>query len=330
MEQLIEELDQVQPQVLIEAIIMDVSLTDDQQFGINILQNRTDIGNNIDVAGGVNNSGGNFFSSFGGTNSLSTAISTMAGGFSYYGLFGNAWETVVRAVETENFATVLSRPQILTTHAEPARLFVGETLPFPSSSGADFSGISRVAISQVDIGITLDILPLINPDGLVILEIEQTIESFRGFETFGELRAPRTTRREASSKIAVNNGQTIILGGLISNTKDDVDTGTPFLRKVPLLKYFFKQNSKTSRRSELILMLRPIVLHTPELAEAQTDKAKLNLPGVRRAELEVQRESEAWQKKADDEAQRYADEDAKKAKKKGRRPIDLFELINGK
>ncbi|MGB0582446.1 MAG: secretin N-terminal domain-containing protein, partial [Limisphaerales bacterium] len=107
-EELIEELDQVQPQVLIEAIIMDVSLTDDQQFGINILQNRTAIGNNNAVAGGVNNGAGNFFSSFSGTNSLSTAISTLAGGFSYYGLFGRNWETVIRAVETENFATVLS------------------------------------------------------------------------------------------------------------------------------------------------------------------------------------------------------------------------------
>ena len=328
-EKLIEELDKVQPQVLIEAVIMDVSLTDNQQFGVNILQNRTPLGNGVATAGGVNNNAGGFFNAFGGTNTFSSAISTLAGGFSYYGIFGQRFETVVRAVETENFATVLSRPQILTTHAEPARLFVGETLPFPSSSGADFSGISRVAISQVDIGITLDILPLINPDGLVILEIEQTTESFRGFEEFGELRAPRTTRREASSKIAVNNGQTIILGGLINNTKDNIDTGVPILRKVPVLKHLFKQNTKNNARSELILMLRPIVLETPEIAEARTEEARQMLPGVRRAEMSVGREDQLWQKKADEEAKRYAEEDAKKAKKKGKweLPIDLFDLI---
>ena len=292
---MVEELDVVQPQVLIEAIIMDVSLTDNREFGINILQQETKLGANIRTAGGVNNGGGGFMSQFGAaTNSLGNAIGSLAGGFPYYGLLGRNWETAIRAVETDSFGAVLSRPQILTTHAEPAELFIGESLPFPSSSGADFTGVSRVSIDQVDIGITLRILPLINPDGLVILEVDQEIESFRGFESFGELRAPRTTRRSASAKIAVNNGETIILGGLISNTKDETDTGTPFLRKVPLLKYFFKQNSKNNLRSELILMLRPVVLETPEIAQASTEAQKMRLPGVRRAEMEQKFDDEKW------------------------------------
>lgn len=324
--EMIKELDVVQPQVLIEAIIMDVSLTDNREFGINILQQQTKLGGNITTAGGVNNGGGGFLSQFGNnTNSLGNAIGSLAGGFSYYGLLGSNWETVVRAVETDSFGTVLSRPQILTTHAEPAELFIGETLPFPSSSGADFTGVSRVSIQQVDIGISLSILPLINPDGLVILEVDQEIESFRGFETFGELRAPRTTRRTASAKIAVNTGETIILGGLISNTKDETDTGTPFLRKIPLLKYFFKQNSKNNLRSELILMLRPTVLATPEIAQASTEAAKLRLPGVRRAELAEKLDDKVWMEKADEAEMKMIEKSNRPKKDRWSLPIDLFD-----
>ncbi len=324
---MVEELDVVQPQVLIEAIIMDVSLTDNREFGINILQQETKLGANIRTAGGVNNGGGGFMSQFGAaTNSLGNAIGSLAGGFSYYGLLGRNWETAIRAVETDSFGTVLSRPQILTTHAEPAELFIGESLPFPSSSGADFTGVSRVSIDQVDIGITLRILPLINPDGLVILEVDQEIESFRGFESFGELRAPRTTRRSASAKIAVNNGETIILGGLISNTKDETDTGTPFLRKVPLLKYFFKQNSKNNLRSELILMLRPVVLETPEIAQASTEAQKMRLPGVRRAEMEQKFDDEKWLRITDEKEMKLKGKSKRPSERKSRLPIDLFDL----
>lgn len=324
--QMVKELDVVQPQVLIEAIIMDVSLTDNREFGINILQQQTKLGGNITTAGGVNNGGGGFLSQFGNnTNSLGNAIGSLAGGFSYYGLLGRNWETVIRAIETDSFGTVLSRPQILTTHAEPAELFIGETLPFPSSSGADFTGVSRVSIQQVDIGISLSILPLINPDGLVILEVDQEIESFRGFETFGELRAPRTTRRTASAKIAVNSGETIILGGLISNTRDETDTGTPFLRKIPLLKYFFKQNSKNNLRSELILMLRPVVLATPEIAQASTEAAKMRLPGVRRAELLEKLDDKNWMQKADDAEMQMIEKSNRPKKDRWSLPIDLFD-----
>jgi len=324
---MVKELDVVQPQVLIEAIIMDVSLTDNREFGINILQQQTKVGGNITTAGGVNNGGGGFLSQFGSTtNSLGNAIGSLAGGFSYYGLLGQKWETVVRAMETDSFGTVLSRPQILTTHAEPAELFIGETLPFPSSSGADFTGVSRVSIQQVDIGISLSILPLINPDGLVILEVDQEIESFRGFETFGELRAPRTTRRTASAKIAVNTGETIILGGLISTTRDETDTGTPFLRKIPLLKYFFKQNSKNDLRSELILMLRPTVLATPEIAQASTEAAKLRLPGVRRAELQEKINDEIRLRKADEDEMKMIENSKRTKKDRWKLPIDLFDV----
>jgi len=326
--QLIAELDQVQPQVLIEAIIMDVSLTDNYQFGINLLQKFTDQGKGARGGGGVDNSAGSFFSNFGSTtNSLVNAISTLGGGFSYYGLLGRNWEAVIRAVETDTFATVLSRPQILTTHAEPANLFVGENVPYPASSGLDFSGNLRTTIQSVDVGITLDILPLINPDGLVILEIEQSVDSVREFKPIGDLEAPVTTKRTASSKIAVNSGETVILGGMITNNKSRDDTGTPFLRKIPVLGNLFKRNRKDSNRSELIIMLRPTVLATPELVEESTRLARQKLPGVRRAEMEIEQEDAAWLKRIQADEKKLME----KARKTGEKskwdlPIDMFDL----
>lgn len=327
---LIAELDQVQPQVLIEAIIMDVSLTDNYQFGINLLQKFTDQGNGARGGGGANNNAGSFFSNFGSTtNSLVNAISSLGGGFSYYGLLGRNWEGVIRAVETDTFATVLSRPQILTTHAEPANLFVGENVPYPASSGLDFSGNLRTTIQSVDVGITLDILPLINPDGLVILEIEQSVDSVREFKPIGDLEAPVTTKRTASSKIAVNTGETIILGGMITNNKSRDDTGTPFLRKIPVLGNLFKRNRKDSNRSELIIMLRPTVLATPELVEESTRLARQNLPGVRRAEMEIEQEDKAWLERIKNDEKKLLEKTAN-PKKKSRwdLPIDMFDVIN--
>ena len=309
MRELIEKLDIVQPQVLIEAVIMDISLTDNLNWGVNIFHQSTKGGSAF--GGGIDNNVGVLAG-----NAVSNLVSTGAG-FSYYGLFGQTWDAAIDAFEQSQFATILQRPRILTTHAETATLFVGEERPFPSTQ-----------VDRIPIGVELEVTPLINPDGLVVLEVYQSIQSFRGEVIFGEgqtqIRAPITTRREARAKVAVKDGDMVILGGMIQTDKNDDKSGVPILGKIPLLGALFRRHNKTDQRSELIVMLRPTVLATPELAAAETAEVRLRLPGVRKAERQMVAEEEARLKAVEREEMELLD-NASKAK--GKLPIDLFETL---
>jgi general secretion pathway protein D len=166
-----------------------------------------------------------------------------------------------------------------------ANLFVGETRPYPtgSSYGGTLGGFS--SIQQLQIGITLSVLPLINADGLVVMDIRQRIQNVGEnvtIENIGEV--PTTVDREANAKVAVRDRETIMLGGFISSDRSKSKNGVPFLQNIPLLGFFFRGQSDQDIRRELIVLIRPTVLPTPsEAAEmAQSEKAKL--PGIMEAE----------------------------------------------
>jgi len=125
------------------------------------------------------------------------------------------------------------------------------------------------------------------------MEIAQTISELEGFVDMGGgqadgagMKAPQTTEREASSTISVKDGDTILLGGFIRSAKTDTESGVPFLKDVPLLGNLFKNNSKTNKRSELLVLIRPTILDTPEEAALMSQKERMRLPGVREAEAE--------------------------------------------
>ncbi len=103
-------------------------------------------------------------------------------------------------------------------------------------------------------------------------------------------QVPNTTRKEAAAKVAVRDHDTIILGGLIDTSKSRSGTGVPFLMDVPLLGYLFRSTSTSEKRTELIVLIRPTVLPTPEVASLTARAEKYNMPGVRAWEQEMQEE----------------------------------------
>ena len=145
----------------------------------------------------------------------------------------------------------------------------------------------------LDVGITLDVTPYITPDDLVVMEIGQTISELVGFVDIGGgqaegggNKAPQTVEREANSTISVKDGDTILLGGYIRSAKNNTESGVPFLKDIPVLGNLFKNNSKQNKRSELLVLIRPTILKTPEEAAIMSNKERLRLPGVREAEAE--------------------------------------------
>ena len=301
---IVAKLDVVLAQVLIEAVIIEVTLNNSRDVGVSYLEGQPHgVGNYFKGIGAINNGNvlsGNNFGNF--VSGATNAASSLPGGFSYLGTFGQDLDVTLTAVASDSRAKILQRPRIQTSHNEPASLFVGESRPYPSGSyygGGSFGGYS--SIQAVNIGVTLEVTPLINPDGLVVMEIHQTIESASGSVNIANIGdVPITSRKEASAKVSVRDHDTIILGGLIETTKSKSNSGVPFLKDIPLLGYLFRSSSDKEDRNELIVMIRPTVLPTPEVAAMTAKAEKEKMPGVRRAEEEIGAEEakrlKQWQK----------------------------------
>ena len=296
---IIKKLDVVLAQVLIEAIALEVSLDDSRNLGISYLQRNPSQGGNYFTGTGAINNGS--FANFGNFASTATnAAGALPSGFSYLARFGNDFDATVAAAASDSRINVLSRPTIQTSHAVPATIKIGDTVPYVT--GTYFGGINGAASSQYQqtfVGINLNVTPLINPDGLVVMDISTDIEQLGNPTTIDGNPVPTTTERSAQAKVSVKDRDTIILGGFITSTKSDSKSGVPILKDIPLLGYLFRSTSASNKRVELIILIRPTVLPTPEAAALVATSERNKLPGVKAAEAEYRRDALRRQKEAD-------------------------------
>lgn len=306
---IISQLDVVLAQVLIEAVILDVTLADNFNFGVSAGQQPKSFTPSVTGGGVVNNGNGSvnsglsFLQSFissNGTNTTSGFPST--DGLTYFGKLGPTWDVAVSALAGNNNVKVLARPSIQTSHAVPANIFVGETRPYITGTYYDgYNSGSRSQYQQSQIGISLDVTPLINPDGLVVMDIQQQVQQVGGSVTIDGNDVPITQDQNASSKVAVRNGETIVMGGFIQNQKSENKSGVPYLQDIPLLGGLFRTTKNTSSRRELLVLIRPTVLPTPEAAALQTSVERDRLPIVKQTEAEFQADNAKLLKKVNKE-----------------------------
>ncbi|MBI3875171.1 MAG: hypothetical protein HY300_04270 [Verrucomicrobia bacterium] len=283
-EKLINELDKVQKQVLIEALILEVTLDTGRQVGISAAQNPKSFANGYSGRGGIRTD------TIFGSSLTNASNSSLPQGFSYFANLGPTWEVAIQAAATDSTVNVLSRPRIQTSHGEVATLFVGDTVPYINSTYANLGGTPTSSYQQKDIGIQLSVQPLINEDGLVVMDIVQNVEQLGPSQKIDNNDVPTTTKRNAQARVAVKDGETIILGGFISTQKSKSTSGVPGLKDIPYLGYLFKSTKDTSKRVELIVLIRPTVLPTPEVAAVTATQERGKLTGVERAVKEIQEE----------------------------------------
>lgn len=297
--EIIAKLDIVLAQVLIKCVIIEVTLNNSSTLSLSYLQHPQTLGTftGVGTAGGGQFLNPGSFASAAGSN----VVSGLGGGLNYLGSFNNDLDVTLTALASRSDAKILQCPEIQTSHNEPAQLFVGESRPYPSGSyygGGAFGGYS--SIQAVNIGVTLEVTPLINPDGLVVMDIHATIESANGSVTIANVGdVPVTSRKEAAAKVSVRDRDTIVLGGLIETSKNKNNSGVPLLKDIPILGVLFRSSSDTEVRNELIVLLRPTVLPTPEVAALTAKAEKNKLPGIKRAEKEIEREENLRLKKVD-------------------------------
>ncbi len=195
---------------------------------------------------------------------------------------------------------MLSRPRIQTSHAVPATIRIGDTVPYVT--GTFFGGINGTANSQYQqtfVGINLQVTPLINPDGLVVMDIDQDVQQLGTPTVIDGNQVPTTTERYAHAEVSVKDRDTIILGGFISSTKSKANSGVPFLKDIPVLGYLFRSSTDETKRVELIVLIHPTVLPTPEAAALVANRERDRLPGVKAAEAEYQKDEARRLKEAD-------------------------------
>jgi general secretion pathway protein D len=310
---IINKLDVVLPQVLIEALILEVNIGSGQQLGVSMGQNQQQNGKLTTV--GASQNGGfldpkNITGSFLGAVGTNAAAGTAPSGFSYFGSYGKDFDFAVTAAANDSRINVLSRPRIQTSTAQSATIFVGEQRPFITGSYfSDFSGAgSRSQYALQDIGISLTVQPIVNQEGLVTMTIAQDISQVGGTTKIDNNDVPITITRTANAYVSVHDRDTIILGGFISTTKSKSSSGVPFLKDIPGLGMLFRSTSENINRVELVVLIRPTVLPTPEAAALTAAGEQDRLPSIQRA----RREEEEFNQRQMERARRDAEKDIRK------------------
>jgi general secretion pathway protein D len=324
---IIDKLDVVLQQVLIDAIIMEVDLGTMQNTEVSYLSQRQG-GSSFTGAGGLQNlqnassflTGSSSSTSSNGSGGLSSVagstLSSLPSGFSYFAKFGDDLNVVMEAAASDSHSIILSRPRIQTSHAVPADMFIGKTVPYITGSyNYGYSSGPSSQYSQLEVGIHLQILPLINPDGLVVMDIQVDVEGIIGETPINGTDVPITSKQQAGAKVAVRDGETIMLGGFIQDNPSTTDAGIPGLMNIPWLGNLFKGKVTSTSRQELVMLLRPTVLATPEIAADVARKERDKLSGVKQGELQLRQEEEDRYKKIDAQLLKDAEKRAKDAKK---------------
>ncbi len=187
---------------------------------------------------------------------------------------------VIRALATEADVSILSQPHVVALNNEEARILVGSQVPFTQSTRTGLDVVVDQTVQYRDVGIQLTIIPTINDDGYVTFRILQEVSALTAQAVEAALGAQVISTREAETSALVRNGQTVIIGGLIDQSDEVVESGIPFLMDIPLLGYLFKSKTTQRVRTELAIFVTPYVILTDEDAEAVYQRARARLEGA--------------------------------------------------
>ncbi len=281
---MIRQLDRPVPQVLIKVLVAEVTLNRNTAIGteFSILDQRTrlvptgqvtgSVAPNGSVSGAtgtanVTNYGTSGGSAFGIANALTSAAANGSPGGLAIGLVENNLTATLQALAQKNKLDVLSRPYILTSDNQEATMMVGQEVPIITNSTITTQGTVVNTPSYQQVGIILDVTPQINPDGIVTLSVAPQVSqlaSGAGVTVSPGVTAPIFDIRQAQSRVAVKNGQTIVIGGLMQDQKTQTISKIPLLGDIPYigpLLFSYTQNAKT--KTELLIFLTPHVIPQP-------------------------------------------------------------------
>jgi len=277
LEEIIKGMDLMLSQVLVEAVIVEVTLDDSIQTGVDWVQRALVAYDDTGPAGTLQPKVA--FAGAGGGGTLEAenplvkttpgSLGGLGSGLTYYlTMFDLNIDMVFKAVASDSRTRILSSPVILTQDNKDATIEVTQDQYFfkgqvpVQNTGGTVQYVEDVERQKV--GIKLAVTPRINEKRFVVMEIEQTVEDVTGSQRIGDTDWPVVTSRKINADVAVRSGETIVLGGLVKNTDTKSKSGIPFLADIPLLGLPFRSNSKSKKNQEVIVFITPYVLDTPE------------------------------------------------------------------
>lgn len=267
---MIDRLDQRPIQVYLATVIGEMTLSDDIEFGVEILQrfNSTNP-DTAGVAGGLFTRRTDILNNFADLSTMQTTTPFgPASGLNLYGHLNQSLDVVMTALESTNRFKVLSRPVVYTQNGKRAEITSGQEVPVPVQSLTDTNNINAVqtSIDFKEVVLKLEVLPTINEDGEVLLDIVQINDRVIGNTTVGNNQVPIIGKQELNTTVAVANRSTIVLGGLISETHNITEQGVPFVKNIPIVGHGFKSTTDEKIRSELMIFIQPVVVHSDQEA----------------------------------------------------------------
>jgi general secretion pathway protein D len=299
--QVVSNLDRPKPQVLIKVVFLEVAHNDSLDIGVEGAYKKG-FGDSF-VTGMVTNFGVNngtivptsitpvtSSSSFLGSNIFGLTPLVPGSSAGLYQLFAQDYQVTLKAIAQAGKARVLSRPSIVARNNQPATITVGQSVPLVTNVRFDNFGNAINSVTYQSVGIILRVTPFITSDGLVemilspetselVADRSQWVPISSGVG--GTVSAPLINSRSADTVVVTPDGQTVIIGGLMENSKADTVTKIPLLGDIPVLGFLFRHTVKSTIKTELMIFLTPHIIQAPsEMASlsanerARSDAAK--------------------------------------------------------
>lgn len=263
-ESALRDLDSAPLQVLLEAAIAEVTLTDNLQYGVQYFYQPGSKQEAVLSTG------------------LTDTIAATLPGFAYTFTRGSNIKVILDALSSVTHVEVVSSPEILVLNNHSATLQVGDQVPIVTQQAISTLTAGAPLVNNVqyhDTGVILKVTPRVNRGGMVMMDISQEVSSVAQTTT-SSIDSPTINERKIESTVAVHDSETVALGGLIMDNTTVAKNGIPVLQSIPVLGNLFTDTQKSKTRTELMVLITPHVLDSIEKARSVTDELKRKLPAI--------------------------------------------------
>ncbi len=261
----VKKLDVVPRQVLIEMTIAEVTLTDEYQYGLEwYFSSRGHQGGQLDTG--------------------AAGIAQLAPGFSYaWKDSAGAIRAVLNSLATNSKLNIISSPHVMVSDNQVAKIQVGDRVPTVSQTQSLATTTTTTgvisSVQYIDTGVMLAVRPHINAGGQVTMEVSQEVSNATKTTTSG-IDSPTISKRTAQSTVTIQSGETMVLGGLIKEEKNDGSAGVPLLSEIPIMGALFGNQTKKNNRTELVILITPRVANNSLQSKEITDEIRKRISGL--------------------------------------------------
>ncbi len=258
---MLQQLDAEPLQVLIEATILEVALNDTLRYGV---QYAVETGSLLGITDSRL-----ILTAAETANPLAATLP----GFAFAAGASGAPEAIIESLARKTNVRVVSSPKLMVIDQAPARLQIGDSVPVTTQTSASTETANTAIVNSIqyrDTGVTLDVTPRVSNTGTVTLDVTQDVSDVTR-TTSSSINSPTISQRRLTTSVAIPSGTTMVLGGMIRERKSSGSEGIPLLKDLPVLGGLFGTQDESQGRTELLALLTPHIVETPQKGVSLTD-----------------------------------------------------------